>query len=80
LSNKLKVIALLLSVSLLCGCNGATGSGNSEVSMKSNAPAANTTNIPSAEAENPAVAGGAVRVARWSLNRVVLQKPDFVVG
>jgi hypothetical protein len=75
LLNKLKVIALLLSVSLLSGCNGITGSGDSEVSMQSNASPANTTNVPTtnttsvptAKAENsPPVAGDVVRVARWS--------------
>jgi predicted small secreted protein len=68
LSNKLKVIALLLSVSLLSGCNGTTGSGNSEVSIQSNAPPKNTTSVPTAEAKNPppATGGNTVRVARWS--------------
>lgn len=75
MSNNLKVIALLLLVFLLSGCNRTTGSGNSEVSMQSNAPPTNTTNVPTtntpgvptAEAENPPpAAGDAVRVARWS--------------
>jgi hypothetical protein len=69
LLNKLKVIALLLLVSLLSGCNGTTGSGNSEVTMQSNSPLTNTTSIPTAKAENlPLIAGYAVRVARWSPN------------
>jgi hypothetical protein len=77
LSNKLKVIALLLLVSLLSGCNGTTGSGNLEVGMQSNSPPTNTTRIPTtntssvpiSEAENPApTMGNAVRVARWSRN------------
>jgi hypothetical protein len=77
LLNNLKVIALLLPFSLLSGCNGTTGSGNSEVSMPSNAPTTNTTNVPTtnttsvstAEAKNPPpVTGDAVRVARWSRN------------
>jgi hypothetical protein len=75
LLNKLKVIALLLSVSLLSGCNGITGSGDSEVSMQSNAsptntanvPTTNTTSVPTAKSENSSpVAGDVVRVARWS--------------
>jgi hypothetical protein len=65
LLNNLKVIALLLSVSLLSGCNGTTGSGNSEVGMQSNATP--TTSIPTTMAKNsPPAAGDPVRVARWS--------------
>jgi hypothetical protein len=65
LLNSLKVIALLLSVSLLSGCNGTTGSGNSEVGMQSNATP--TTSIPTIMAKNsPPAAGDPVRVARWS--------------
>jgi hypothetical protein len=67
LSNKLKFIASLLSVSLLSGCNGTTGSGNAEVGMQSNAPPTNTGTVPTAKPENPTPAtGDAVRVARWS--------------
>jgi hypothetical protein len=66
LLNNPKTIALLLSVSLLSGCNGTTSSGNSEVSMQSNSTPTNTTSAPTAEAENsPPAAGDAVRVARW---------------
>ncbi|WP_404787485.1 hypothetical protein [Altericista sp. CCNU0014] len=69
MSNKLKVIALLLPVSLLSGYNGATGSGNSKASMQSNGPLTNTTSIPPAEARIPSrSAGNLVRVARWSAN------------
>jgi hypothetical protein len=68
LLSKLNVIVLLLSISLLSGCNGTIGSGNSEVSMQSNAPDTKKTSIPTAKAENPSLAAGdAVRVARWSL-------------
>ncbi len=67
MSNKLKVIAVLLPISLLSGCNGTTGSSNSEVSTQSSAPPTNTANVPTTEAETPSPAtGGAVRVARWS--------------
>jgi hypothetical protein len=75
LLNKLTVIALLLSVSLLSGCNKTTGSGNSEIGMQSNATPTNTntntntntTSIPTAMAKNsPPAAGDPVRVARWS--------------
>jgi hypothetical protein len=67
LSNKLKVIALFLSVSLLSGCNGTTGSGNQETTMQGNGQPANTTTVPTAKPENPTPAtGDAVRVARWS--------------
>jgi hypothetical protein len=65
LLNKLTVIALLLSVSLLSGCNETTGSGNSEIGMQSNATP--TTSIPTIMAKNsPPAAGDPVRVARWS--------------
>jgi hypothetical protein len=61
--------SLLLSVSLLSGCNGTTGSGNSEVSMQSSAPPTSTTSVPITGAENPSPTGGdAVRVARWLPN------------
>jgi hypothetical protein len=63
LSNKLTVIALLLSVSLLFGCNGMTGSGSQETTMQNNGQPANTTSFPTAEAKTT---GDAVRVARWS--------------
>jgi hypothetical protein len=67
LLNNLKVIALLLSVSLFSGCNGTTGSGNSEVGMQNNTPPTNTTSTSTAEAENsPPAMDYAVRVARWS--------------
>ena len=67
MSNKLKVIALLLLVSLLSGCNGTTGSGSQETTMQNNSQPANTTSVPTAEAKNPSPATGeAVRVARWS--------------
>jgi hypothetical protein len=65
LLNNLKVIALLLPFFLLSGCNGTTGSSNSEGSMQSSAPP--TTSVPTAAAKNPPpAAGDAVRVARWS--------------
>jgi hypothetical protein len=76
LSKKLKVIALLLSVSLLSGCNETTGSGSQENTMQGNVQPANTTSVPIAKAENPPPAmGDAVRVARWSrdLNGLALQ-------
>lgn len=67
MSNKLKVIALLVLVSLLFGCNGMTGSGSQETTMQNNGQPANTTSVPTAEAKNPPPAtGDAVRVARWS--------------
>jgi hypothetical protein len=66
LLNSLKVIALLLSVSLLSGCNGTTDSGIQETTMKGNGQPANTTTVPTAGAENPTpTTGDAVRVARW---------------
>jgi predicted small secreted protein len=69
LSNKLKVIALLLLVSFLSGCNGTTGSGNQETTMQDNGQPVNTTSEPIAEAKNlPSAKGGAVRIARWSRN------------
>jgi hypothetical protein len=65
LLNKLTVIVLLLSVSLLSGCNKTTGNDNSEVGMQSEAP--NTTSIPMPMAKNsPPAVGDPVRVARWS--------------
>jgi hypothetical protein len=70
LLNNLKFIALLLAVSLLYGCNGTTGSSNSEVGMQSNGPTTNTTNVPIAKPENPSpAAGDTVRIARWAKER-----------
>jgi hypothetical protein len=69
LLNNLKVIALLLSVSLLSGCNGTTDSGIQETTMQGNGQPANTTTVPTTGAENPTPStGDAVRVARWSRN------------
>jgi hypothetical protein len=66
LLNNLKIIALLLSVSLLFGCNGTTGSGIQETTVQGNGQPANTTTVPTAGAENPTSAtGDSVRVARW---------------
>jgi hypothetical protein len=66
LSNNPQVIALLLSVSLLSGCNGTSGSGIQEATMQSNGQPANTTTVQTAKAENPTPAtGNAVRIARW---------------
>jgi hypothetical protein len=70
LLNNLKVIALLLAVSLLSGCSGTTGSGNSEVGMQSKAPPTNTTSAPTTESENPSpIASDTVRIARWARER-----------
>jgi hypothetical protein len=67
LSNKLRIIALLLPVSLFSGCNGTTDSGNSEVSVQSNSPTTTTTSSPIAGVENPSpTTNKAVRIARWS--------------
>jgi predicted small secreted protein len=67
LLNKLTVIALLLSVSLLSGCNGTTGSGIQETTTQGNGQPVNTTTVQTAKAENsPPTTGDAVRIARWS--------------
>jgi hypothetical protein len=69
LLNNLKVIALLLAVSLLSGCNGTIGSAIQETTMQGNGQPANTTTVPTAGAENSTPGmGDAVRVARWSKN------------
>jgi hypothetical protein len=70
LSNKPKVIALLLSFSLLSGCNKTAGGGIQETTMQGNdEPPSNTTSVPSTEAGNsPPATGDAVRVARWAKN------------
>jgi hypothetical protein len=66
LLNNLKVIALLLAVSLLSGCNGTTGSSIQETTMQSNGQPENTTTVPTAGAKNPTPAtSDSVRVARW---------------
>jgi hypothetical protein len=67
LSNKLKVIDLLLLVSLLSGCNGVTGRSGWETTMQGNGQPANATSVPTSKPDNssPSV-GNTVRVARWS--------------
>lgn len=67
MSNNLNVIALLLAVSLLSGCNATTGSGIQETTIQGSGQPANTTTVPTAKAESPPTpaTGDAVRVARW---------------
>jgi hypothetical protein len=67
LSNKIKVIALLLPVFLLSGCNGVTGSSSREATMQGNGQAANPTSVPTSKPNNPSLsASNVVRIARWS--------------
>jgi hypothetical protein len=81
LSSKLKVIALLLLVSLLFGCNRTTGSGSQETTMQSNGQSANTTSVPIAEAKNPPPAKrDTMRVARWSRNPNSVSMTALKVG
>ncbi len=69
MSNKLKVIAVLLPISLLSGCNGTIGSGSQKTTIQGSDQPTNTISVPTAETENPTpAAGGAVRIARWSYN------------
>jgi hypothetical protein len=66
LLNNLKVIALLLSISLLYGCNGTTGGGSQETTMQGSGQPENISTVPTTEAENsPPTTDDAVRVARW---------------
>ncbi len=66
--NNMKVIALLLSISLLSGCNEATNRDAQETTIQGNVQLANATSVPTSKTKKPIPAtGNAVRVARWSL-------------